>query len=103
MTDTTYNGWTNYETWCANLWIDNEDGYWREHTQDILREEDNDRDDATDELARAMESYYDEFAPDVEGMYADLLGASMSRINWYEIAKHYVDDAITDVPDEIEE
>ena len=24
MKDTTYNGWSNYETWNAALWIDNE-------------------------------------------------------------------------------
>ena len=24
MTQSTYNGWTNYETWNAALWIDNE-------------------------------------------------------------------------------
>ena len=24
MTDSTYNGWTNYETWNVKLWIDNE-------------------------------------------------------------------------------
>ena len=24
MTDTTYNGWTNYETWNVALWMDND-------------------------------------------------------------------------------
>jgi hypothetical protein len=27
-----YNGWSNYEAWCVNLWIGNEEGsdrYWR--------------------------------------------------------------------------
>jgi hypothetical protein len=23
MDDTTYNGWTNYETWATALWLDN--------------------------------------------------------------------------------
>ena len=28
MTETTYNGWTNYETWNAALWLDNEYFYY---------------------------------------------------------------------------
>jgi hypothetical protein len=98
-----YNGWTNYETWCANLWIDQDSTYWDEHTRDIASQQGYDREDSTYELSRVMESYYDEFAPATEGMYADLLNASMSRINWYEIAEHYVDEVLEDKPDEIEE
>ena len=98
-----YNGWTNYETWVANLWLDQDSGYWHEHAQDIAVQKDHDKDEATYEMARVMESYYDEFAPATEGMYADLLSASMSRINWYEIAGHYVDEVLEDRPDEIEE
>jgi len=26
MTTKTYNNWTNYETWCVNLWLTNEEG-----------------------------------------------------------------------------
>lgn len=104
MTDTRYNGWTNYETWCAALWMDNDlNDYWGNEARDILRQENNDKGDATYELARVMESYHDEFMPAVEGLYADLLGASMSRINWHEVAEHYIDEVFVDIADEIEE
>jgi len=28
LTDTTYNGWTNYETWNVALWIGNDEGFY---------------------------------------------------------------------------
>ena len=28
MTDTTYNGWTNYETWNVALWLQNKEAYY---------------------------------------------------------------------------
>ncbi len=28
MTDTTYNGWTNYENWNVALWLDNDRYYY---------------------------------------------------------------------------
>lgn len=96
-----YNGWTNYETWNAGLWLD--DSYWHERAEEIMREENNDKDEATFELARLMEDDAEEMMPAVEGMYADLLGASMSRINWYEIAKHYVDEVEVEEVDDVEE
>ena len=37
MADQEYNGWKNYETWCVNLWLTNEEGsdrYWRERGQE---------------------------------------------------------------------
>jgi hypothetical protein len=41
--------------------------------------------------------------PITEGMYADLLGAAISSINWHEIAGHYVDDVEVEEPDDVAE
>ena len=93
MTHSEYNGWTNYETWCANLWLDN-DG-----ASEMIREwaEEMDKDDEKDsrasDLADRIKEYVEEFQPEVTGMYADLLNAALQEIDWYEIAEHYIDEA----------
>ena len=38
-TDKKYNGWTNYETWCVNLWIGaDSSNYWNETALEIYNE-----------------------------------------------------------------
>jgi hypothetical protein len=91
-----YNGWTNYETWCANLHIDNSEpdqNYWRERAEWCLKHQPN-ADDARYELAEAMKDAmyekYDEQRPD-NGILADLLSAALSEVNWHEIARHHIE------------
>lgn len=48
MNDTTYNGWVNFETWQAALWLEN-DG-----TLDMLREDDNLTEEAITEHLESM-------------------------------------------------
>lgn len=94
MNDNRYNGWVNYETWNAALWIDN-DGrseHWNERAPEILESCEFDKDAACVELAAELEAEADEFRPEVSGMYADLLGAAMGAIDWREIAEHYMDE-----------
>lgn len=43
--DTTYNGWTNYETWNVTLWIDNDEGLYgfvRDGLEELLERNGND-------------------------------------------------------------
>ena len=84
---TTYNGWTNYETWNVKLWLDNEEGTYAD-TQHMAR-------GARDEweLADELKSYVEDMAPDLgASMFADLLGAALSEVNWQEIAAAYIED-----------
>ena len=78
-----YNGWSNYETWCVNLWLDNDGGdvqYWQE--QEL----------STEDLADALEAAFLESMPDLHGAYADLLSNSLARVDWREIAEGIADD-----------
>src|SRR5262249_48182406 len=101
-----YNGWTNYETWCANLWMSNDAGsdeFYREMAQDTYNDAEAEhradnsvlftRDDiATRNLSDRLKDDLEERQTEltgIAGVFADLLGAAMSEINWYEIAEHY--------------
>jgi hypothetical protein len=77
-----YNGWSNYETWNVNLWLDNDQGSYDEK-RDIIR-----RADDKNEAAETLKSWVNEMAPDLgASMFADLLGAALSEVDWYEIVE----------------
>jgi len=110
MNEKTYNGWTNYETWCTSLWLDNE-----EHTYRYCREVAHDNcelqfiDNTEDEKLQAVidtegtikDFVESELIPDLgASLAADLLGAAVSEVNWREIAEHYVDDLWQEVAEE---
>ena len=104
MTDTTYNGWTNYETWLVNLWIDTEEGsqaYWRDEAQTASDNPtpnpfiESRADRARITLSVQLKNQFEERASelvDVTGFWADLLGAALSAVNWREIAEHVLAD-----------
>ena len=83
----TYNGWTNYETWNVKLWLDNEEGSQREVARMARRSA------SAYDLGQALRDMVTEDAPDLgASMYADLLGAALSEVNWLEIAEAYRED-----------
>lgn len=101
--ETKYNGWTNYETWLVNLWIDNsgDQDYWNDSSRDLFEYSKGDstftkEENAIADLADLMREYYDELAgqwmPDQSSMFADMINASMREVNWREIAEHYIDE-----------
>lgn len=106
-----YNGWHNYETWAVALWLDNEEGSynlcreWAEECYDEAKShyppvidvtgEDDDKwleRTAAGLLADRLKDLHEENAPTVTGIYADLLNAALSEVDWYEIAEHYLED-----------
>lgn len=91
-----YEGWKNYETWCVKLWIDNEQGayeYWREQTREVGA-------DGASTLARQLKGEFEDMAPELDGMWADLMSAALSEVDWYEIAEAMIGDEEFDDDDD---
>jgi hypothetical protein len=93
-----YNGWTNYETWRVNLEVI--DGY---DANDILGDyarDGMDRDEMVDALAGHFEDFVDEMVmPEgINGFAADLVSHFIHKVNYHEIAEHYVDDYLDTNP-----
>ena len=101
MSDKKYNGWTNYETWAVKLWLDNEEGsyhHWNEASISAWEATDEDdsqedrKSEAAQELAGQLKSELEDACPDVQGLWADLLNAALSEVDWHEIATAMIED-----------
>jgi hypothetical protein len=119
-TDTTYNGWTNRETWLVGVWdffdhdhvrqaIDNiisgDAGTDAEINADIVRISGLNR-AVTVALAKWLENVHKDTLDEVMGLdklagyLQDHIDTSLWGINWIEIAKHYeaeIKEALTEV------
>ena len=96
-----HEGWTNYETWCVQLWIANDYGlyhYFRDRVRELKAARGVSRTIMLPktrkaielELAEELKEWANENAPNVDGMWGDLLGAALGEVNWDEIAKDMV-------------
>jgi hypothetical protein len=94
-----YQGWSNRETWCANLWIENEQGL-SEIVADYARQEIEDRGEDANayELGEVIRDFienqvltYSEVRGDeqVFTMLTDI--GSLYRVKWDEMAKYYIE------------
>ena len=101
MTDTTYNGYSNYETWATALWLDNDEGHHSHvramiaHSRDILsfNEHVTKAQAGRSWLQDALEDYTQEITLTEDtpaNLASDLLAHSLSRVNWREMAENYL-------------
>jgi hypothetical protein len=86
MTDTTYNGWTNYATWRVNLEIF--DGNELDELFDLTL--------PVEQLRHVLQDYVEGHIYESGGgngnIAVDYALAFLSDVNWYEIAKHMIED-----------
>jgi hypothetical protein len=102
-----YNGWKNYETWCVNLWLSNDEGTYN-HCRSLAAEC---RDEAPVDqrvkdgiwpeadatkflLSDCLKEFVEEQNP-LNGqatMFSDLLNAALSEVDWHEVAEAFLEE-----------
>lgn len=77
-----YNGWKNKETWLVGLWLG-----------DMFASDQEEGIEISEEYIRStVESFADESG--LDGFLADLLNASLSEIDYFELAAHYMEGPV---------
>lgn len=86
MTDTKYNGWTNYATWRVNLeMFDGQPADWIGADTD------------THDLGQDLRNLaLDYMGQEASGLALDYAEAFLADVNWYEIAEHMLEDVKAD-------
>jgi hypothetical protein len=96
---TKYNGWTNYETWCLNSWIDN-DREWYRAVDDKATGLVNDALTKKQQI-EILRSFIIDLVQDEEpkikvDFYSDILNASIREVNFWEISTNIINEARRD-------
>lgn len=97
---TTYNGWTNYETWLTNLHFEDFTPIFEDMTEDGVFD-DLDDDEITryvaDYIEESVDDYISNVVPTANNFVVDVIQSFFSEIDFKDIAQHYVADIIADV------
>lgn len=91
MSDTTYNGWSNYAIWSIALFIDN-DEEWYDTISLIVKDYKKDILSVGDTISK-ISNFIEEMimTDDLNCYQAQMLQASLGDVDYVEILKHYTD------------
>ena len=102
--DTTYNGWTNYETWLVALHINNDEGTYRYvRDETVPRVLNTGTEHPAFDLADVLHDWVTDTL-DEDTTYSnewtrlltlDLIGAALAEVNWEEIATNILNEETT--------
>lgn len=100
-----YNGWSNYETWVVDLWLTNDKDSYDCLTQEaqvhyndaqtgphLTREQ-----IATHKLSVSLELMLEKCAPELSGVYGDLLSHALRKVDWLELAGSWIEEVNKEV------
>lgn len=95
MTDTKYNGWTNWETWLTNLHFDDhfndraQEAWASAQADGILGREEVVILTLADGIKETVEEYCAGSLKDSNPFVADIISGFISTVNFFEIARQY--------------
>lgn len=103
MTDEKYNGWTNWETWNCNLHFDD---CFSDEAADCWESAEADKTfTRAENAALALKDIIEESVKEsiylnedsrYQGILGDIISGYLSSVNWYEIARAYIDGLDTE-------
>jgi hypothetical protein len=101
MNERECNGWSNYPTWVAKLWIDNDEGTANE-VNDLIKATPSDY-----EASKLLQSYMEDPAMDIledagvmSSLMSDLMSYAYGDVNWQEIVEAIRADMSEETTDE---